>query len=409
MFRRAVSFSLLTLYCCFGVLRGDDGVSTVEQLSRFLESGTIREVCEQSFAHESLSQGESDRAKSILVNTRRAKIVDETKSELEKRTLKIDDLEMPFWFKSYGEAPATGHSLYISMHGGGGAPKRVNDQQWQNQQRLYQPEEGIYVAPRAPTDSWNLWHKAHIDQFFDRMIEMMVAHFNVNPNRVYLMGYSAGGDGVYQLAPRMADRFAAASMMAGHPNDASPLSLRNLGFALFMGGKDGAYKRNLVAGEWKEKLAQLRLNDPNGYVHEVTIYPDLGHWMQRRDAVAVPWMAERHRNEWPERVVWLQDDVGHRRLYWLQIAPSEQRTGSKIIASYGHQTIQIETDDYGEVTLLLSDEIANLDSTVTVIVNGKSMRAFSPKRTVACIARSISNYGIARPIPAAEVRVSLSR
>ena len=36
---------------------------------------------------------------------------------------------------------------------------------------------------------------------------------DVDPNRVYLLGYSAGGDGVYQLAPRMADRFAAASMM----------------------------------------------------------------------------------------------------------------------------------------------------------------------------------------------------
>ncbi|MEM7298333.1 MAG: hypothetical protein AAF391_08720 [Bacteroidota bacterium] len=52
------------------------------------------------------------------------------------------------------------------------------------------------------------------------------------------MGYSAGGDGVYQLAPRMADSLAAAAMMAGHPNDASPLGLRNIGFTLHMGGKD---------------------------------------------------------------------------------------------------------------------------------------------------------------------------
>ena len=51
---------------------------------------------------------------------------------------------------------------------------------------------------------------------------------DVDPNRVYIMGYSAGGDGVYQLAPRMADRWAAAAMMAGHPNDASPLGLRNI-------------------------------------------------------------------------------------------------------------------------------------------------------------------------------------
>ena len=70
-----------------------------------------------------------------------------------------------------------------------------------------------------------------------------------NPDKVYLMGYSAGGDGVYQLAPRMADRFAAASMMAGHPGNASPLGLRNLPFAIFSGADDAAYNRNKVAAE----------------------------------------------------------------------------------------------------------------------------------------------------------------
>ena len=79
----------------------------------------------------------------------------------------------------------------------------------------------------------------------------MIAKYNVNPNKIFLLGYSAGGDGVYQLAPRMADRFAAASMSAGHPNDASPLGLRNIGFSIHMGNNDSAYNRNLVAEEWK--------------------------------------------------------------------------------------------------------------------------------------------------------------
>ena len=93
---------------------------------------------------------------------------------------------------------------------------------------------------------------------FQRLIENFVVEHGVSPNRVYLMGYSAGGDGVYQLAPRMADRFAAASMMAGHPNNANPLGLRNLPFMIFAGGKDAAYNRNKVAAEWGVKLAKLR-------------------------------------------------------------------------------------------------------------------------------------------------------
>ena len=131
-----------------------------------------------------------------------------------------------------------GRSLWISLHGGGGAPKRVNDQQWENQKKLYTVDEGIYLAPRAPTNTWNLWHEAHIDRLFARLIEDLIVLEDVNPDRVYVLGYSAGGDGVYQLAPRMADRWAAAAMMAGHPNGVSLLSLRNVPFALQVGGND---------------------------------------------------------------------------------------------------------------------------------------------------------------------------
>ena len=83
---------------------------------------------------------------------------------------------------------------------GGGAPSAVNDKQWENQKKLYTLDEGIYLAPRAPTDTWNLWHQAHIDPLFDRLISDLVVLEDVNPDRVYLMGYSAGGDGVFQLA-----------------------------------------------------------------------------------------------------------------------------------------------------------------------------------------------------------------
>ena len=85
---------------------------------------------------------------------------------------------------------------------------------------------------------------------------MFVAFEDVNWNRVYLLGYSAGGDGVYQLAPRMADRWAAAAMMAGHPNETSPLGLRNVPFVLQVGGLDSGYNRNRVAMEWEKKLGK---------------------------------------------------------------------------------------------------------------------------------------------------------
>ena len=67
-----------------------------------------------------------------------------------------------------------------------------------------------------------MWHKDHIDLFFDRIIHLAVAYLDANPNRVYVMGYSAGGDGAYHMTPRMADRWAAGAMMAGYPNRRLP-------------------------------------------------------------------------------------------------------------------------------------------------------------------------------------------
>ena len=53
-----------------------------------------------------------------------------------EKKLVIGTNTMPIWWTVYGEQPADGRSLYISLHGGGGAPAELNDQQWDNQKRL---------------------------------------------------------------------------------------------------------------------------------------------------------------------------------------------------------------------------------------------------------------------------------
>ncbi len=172
-------------------------------------------------------------------------------TEVKDRVLKEGPLAMPFFYKIFGEKPKGGRSLWISMHGGGNAPAAVNDSQYENQKRLYQPAEGIYLAPRAPTNTWNLWHEPHIDRFFTRLIEDLVVLEEVDSDRVYVMGYSAGGDGVYQLGPRMADSWAAAAMMGGHPNGVSLLSLRNVPFALQV----ARWTAPTTATRWRRNMA----------------------------------------------------------------------------------------------------------------------------------------------------------
>ena len=327
------------------------------------------------------------------------------KAELDAKLVSFGDRSLRFEERVFGEAPEGGRSLWISMHGGGGAPAAVNDRQWKNQIGLYEPEEGIYVAPRAPTDTWNLWHQSHIDPLFQRLIENYVVCRGVNPDRVYLMGYSAGGDGVYQLAPRMADRWAAAAMMAGHPNETKPTGLRNIGFALFMGGADAAYKRNEVAAQWRDQLAALQKEDPEGYPHLVKIYPETGHWMNRQDREALPWMQAFTRNAWPDRVEWLQDDVTHERFYWLELPKDQVEARQHLTAWIDGQSINVHAEGVSALNLRLSDELLDLDQLITVRVNETVVFEGKVKRSVAEIRRSLLER--ADPRSAATARLEL--
>ena len=306
--------------------------------------------------------------------------------------LKDDKLEMPYTVTEFGKKPAAGHSLWISLHGGGNAPKAVNDRQWENQQKLYKLDEGFYVTPRAPTNTWNLWHESHIDRLFAKLIENFIALEGVNPDRVYVLGYSAGGDGVYQLAPRLADRWAGAAMMAGHPNNASPLNLRNVAFALQVGGNDADYNRNKVAAEWGKKLDGLEKADPKGYKHFFKSYEGKGHWMDREDAVALPWMAKHARNPIPETVVW-ERRGGLERSYWLGL-PKGEPEGGVVIATLGKQKVTIDKlVGIEKLSVKMDDRMVDLDAEVIVERDGKVLVKAAVIRMAGTLLRTLAERG----------------
>lgn len=311
------------------------------------------------------------------VEQRKAAITDELRREWDAKafttTTPEGDFTMPIWDTVYGAKPDGGRSLYISLHGGGGGPAEMNDGQWSNQKKLYRPAEGVYVAPRSPTNSWNMWHQGYMDELIAKTIASAVLFEGVNPDRVYLMGYSAGGDGLYQLAPRLADKLAAGAMMAGHPGDASPLPLRNLPFAIYMGGQDAAYERNSLAREWGTKLDMLQTGDAGGYTHQTHVWEDCGHWMLRRDTIAVPWMAQFDRLTYPDKVVWVQDDILRPSFYWLSTPEIGRKQGDKVVASIKGQNIDISECTAPRVILGLNDRMIDLDRPITITFKGEKI------------------------------------
>jgi len=364
---------------------------TIDGLKSWLaqDSHNRSSLSGEAFSKKALSKKEATEAATLLLADEYNQQRTALQTEWSNKLIIHGKDSLKFEYKVFGEKPTDGRSLFISMHGGGNAAPRVNDQQWQNQIRLYKPAEGVYVAPRAPTNTWNLWHEEHIDALFDRLILAAVLFGDVNPDKVYFMGYSAGGDGVYQLAPRMADRLAAAAMMAGHPNETSPVGLRNIGFTIHMGAVDSAYNRNKIAARWGVMLDSLHQMDPDGYKHFVQLHEGRPHWMRNEDTVAVPWMANFRRNTIPNKVVWKQDDVFHGSYYWLAVPEGVAKTGGEIVATYKGNEVNIESSYTDSLIIRLNDHMLNLDKPVTVRFRGKKVFRGKVKRSLLTVEHTI--------------------
>jgi beta-galactosidase len=328
-------------------------------------------------------------------------------AEVAVSNIVLNGKKLKWMEKTFGAAPEGERSLWITLHGGGQGTEEDNDRNWWGYYGRYEfPPGSINIAPRAPANSWDMWHVKWTDDLLDRLIADMVLARGVNPNRVYLIGYSAGGDGVYQLAPRMSDRFAAAGMCAGHPNEVTPEGLRNLPFFLYMGGEDSAYKRNVVVRQFSAGLDALRKADPEGYRHRLTVYEGLSHNMQGREAEMIPRMTPLRRTAWPRRVVWKQDDDAvHTRFYWLERSAEEVKPNEIYAARAEGQTITLEAPEHGALTLRLSDKLLDLDRPVRVVHSGKTVFEGKVPRSLGAMVQSLKEREDPDTVAAALLRV----
>lgn len=396
----------LLFFCILSLLLGcNEKEADIDPVSQNLEEWLAkavekREVLENmNFSKEPLSKSEAEIASLLLFQDKQARMLDDYETQWNNRLITYGSYKMPFYYQIFGSEPSNGYSLFISLHGGGGVPAATNDQQYKNQKHLYDATmnslEGVYLAPRAPTNTWNLWHQDHIDEFLNITIQLAVLKENVNPNKVYILGYSAGGDGVYQLAPRMADRWAAASMMAGHPNDASPLGLRNTSFTIHVGANDVDYNRNDKAQEWGIALADLQNEYPDGYIHDVQLHEGEGHWMNLKDAVALLWMKNYERDPIPKKVNWKQDDRHHNSFYWVGIPENLIETKGEIIVEYNTELneINIISNYSNMLQLYVNDKMLNLNDAVTIKYQGKELSKKIFNRSILNIHETLSIKG----------------
>jgi len=190
----------------------------------------------------------------------------------------------------------------------------------------------------------------------------------------------------------------------------SLLSLRNVPFALQVGGNDAAYNRNKVAREYGEQLDKLQKGDPKGYKHFVKIHEGKGHWMNREDKAALPWMAKFQRNPTPDRLVWKQTGTPNVRSYWLAVPPDGMKNDSLVIAQRKGQTVEIvATEKVEKLIVRFDDRTADLDKPVTVMFGGNTLYSGIPLRTIAVLCRTLEGRGDPELMFDAEVAVEIPK
>lgn len=299
----------------------------------------------------------------------------ELKAEFEANTVKTPNRTSPYKWRKVGEKPSEGWGLVIAMHGGGGAPKQVNDREWEGMFSRYYADQPqvpgyIYLALRAPNDEWNGVYDDAIVPLIERLILQFVKYAEVDPNSVYACGASHGGYGAFVIGPKAPHRFAAVHSAAAAATDGETMgeNLRNLRFTWALGETDTAYGRrercDNFAKLWEEWKAKH-----GGFDGGYELIPNHGHLINDIEKDRITKLRPHRRNSFPTKIIWTQsDDVIH-RFYWLEaLKPVDQ---GRIEAEISGNTFTLTTKNQGEIALWLPLHKIDYSKPIIVIRDGK--------------------------------------
>ncbi len=296
--------------------------------------------------------------------------------------------------------------LVLGLHGGGAGAGSADEAAgaWSAKNCMGMYPQGI----RLVDDTWNT---VHGEKFILTLIEIAKAQHDIDPDRVYTMGFSMGGTGSWFMAGRHADLLAGSMPCAGvimaspkaqlkRKEDVVEIqhglipNVRNLAMYYFIGVEDTNCMPGTYLFAW-DRLQEWRAKDPTGYqnVRFLTI-PGLRHaFPPGEPKTGIQWIERQRRLALPERVVWesvldpyplpdAKDQTNRapkRWFYWLQHgAPKEQmlvqatRKGNEI-------DVSVSQGDPSGLTILLNPEMIDVTKEVIVRVDGKEAYRGKPE------------------------------
>ena len=109
-------------------------------------------------------------------------------------------------------AARTGLPVVFNLHGWGTSPEA---QQVYSQFDAVADRERFIVVYPAALEPRSVWEPEQDEAFLLALIDELVARYDIDANRVYVVGYSAGGFAAHYFGASMSDRLAAIASVAG--------------------------------------------------------------------------------------------------------------------------------------------------------------------------------------------------
>ncbi|MCE9582955.1 MAG: hypothetical protein K8T20_10705 [Planctomycetes bacterium] len=278
--------------------------------------------------------------------------------------------------------PAKPTPLWIYLHGSNGPAGTEPWSTWASSKGM------ICVAPVSPNKSY--WHPVdgatdpldYEESFFFSFMDSWRAKFNVDPDRIYLSGFSAGGFGSWWFSLRYPEFWAAVMPMAGGPpanwGERGPYEQPGkLGYWIWHGDEDKEVPVDLdrKGVEWLKKLGTpVWYHEYKGGDHNSWFGKD-----QAEIAKVVLGVVEKERRiVWPTRIVWCWDALWYKTFpktaplkgaWWLEFG--ECGDTARIEAEYaGDNLYKVTTKAVKDFTIRVSPDMVDLSKPVVVQLNG---------------------------------------
>lgn len=179
-----------------------------------------------------------------------------------------DVRHLVFTPSGYGADSDRRYPLIVGLHGTAGDPAQVME--FQRLQELADRYGYMIVCPHS-SGRGDFAHR-----YVLRVVDHVLETYRVDAERIFLMGFSRGGGGVWELGQAYADRWAGlAPISPATKGDTSPLdTMTHLPVIVVIGDQDEAVSQSAVR-RWVARMEELNMT------HQFVELPGAGHQLDK--------------------------------------------------------------------------------------------------------------------------------